>query len=161
MWGKKKRLKGILKKLKAFTFFTLWWIRTKSLIIIWFRRTNNQTDRLLKAVITLPLCERSQSVVIASKIAKNHSSFIWESIPYLTNILFCVSYATPFRFLLHRVFWMRWRLRRWIFMGDGLGSDVTLNCLGQSHVLSFTGWLDTPTLFSDLNAWIVVVWCWA
>ena len=37
-------------------------------------------------------------------------------------------------------------------MGDGLGSNVTLDCLGQSHVLSFMGWLDTPTLFSDLNA---------
>ena len=43
-------------------------------------------------------------------------------------------------------------------MGDGLGSNVTLDCLGQSHVLSFMGSLDiTPTLFSDLNAWIVVV----
>ena len=42
-------------------------------------------------------------------------------------------------------------------MGGGLGSNVTLDCLGQSHVVSFMGWLDTPTLFSDLNAWIVVV----
>ena len=42
-------------------------------------------------------------------------------------------------------------------MRDGLGSNVTLDCLRQSHVVSFMGWLDTPTLFSDLNAWIVVV----
>ena len=40
---------------------------------------------------------------------------------------------TPFRFLLHH----------------GL--------FEAKHVVSFMGWLDTPTLFSDLNAWIVVV----
>ena len=29
-------------------------------------------------------------------------------------------------------------------------------CLRQSTRVSFMGWLDTPTLFSGLNAWIVV-----
>ena len=37
-----------------------------------------------------------------------------------------------------------------------LGSKVTLVCLRQSTRVSFMGWLDTPTLFSGLNAWIVV-----
>ena len=32
-----------------------------------------------------------------------------------------------------------------------------LGLLEAKHVVSFMGWLDTPTLFSDLNAWIVVV----
>ena len=34
-----------------------------------------------------------------------------------------------------------------------LGSKVTLVCLRQSTRVSFMGWLDTPTLFSGLNAW--------
>ena len=38
-----------------------------------------------------------------------------------------------------------------------LGSKVTLVCLRQStRRVSFMGWLDTLTLFSGLNAWIVV-----
>ena len=41
-------------------------------------------------------------------------------------------------------------------MVDFLGSKVTLVCLGQSTRVSFMGWLDTPSLFSGLNAWIVV-----
>ena len=41
-------------------------------------------------------------------------------------------------------------------MVDFLGSKVTLVCLRQSTRVSFMGWLDTPTLFSRLNAWIVV-----
>ena len=41
-------------------------------------------------------------------------------------------------------------------MVDFLGSKVTLVSLRQSTRVSFMGWLDTPTLFSDLNAWIVV-----
>ena len=41
------------KNWKLSPYFTVW-IRTKS-IIIWFRRADNQTDRLLKAVITLCL----------------------------------------------------------------------------------------------------------
>ena len=42
-------------------------------------------------------------------------------------------------------------------MVDFLGSKVTLVCLRQSTRVSFMGWLDTPTtLFSGLNAWIVV-----
>ena len=42
------------------------------------------------------------------------------------------------------------------FMVGFLGSKVTLVCLRQSTRVSFMGWLDTPTLFSGLNAWIVV-----
>ena len=41
-------------------------------------------------------------------------------------------------------------------MVNFLGSKVTLVCLRQSTRVSFMGWLDTPTLFSGLNAWIVV-----
>ena len=41
-------------------------------------------------------------------------------------------------------------------MVDFLGSKVTLVCLRQSTRVPFMGWLDTPTLFSGLNAWIVV-----
>ena len=41
-------------------------------------------------------------------------------------------------------------------MVDFLGSKVTLVCLRQSTRVSFMGWLDTPTLFSGLNALIVV-----
>ena len=41
-------------------------------------------------------------------------------------------------------------------MVDFLGSKVTLVCLRQITRLSFMGWLDTSTLFSGLNAWIVV-----
>ena len=37
-----------------------------------------------------------------------------------------------------------------------LRSKVTLVCLRQSTRVSFMGWIDTPTLFSGLNAWIVV-----
>ena len=33
---------------------------------------------------------------------------------------------------------------------------VTLVCLRQSTRVSFMGWLDTPSLVSGLNAWIVV-----
>ena len=36
------------------------------------------------------------------------------------------------------------------------GSKVTFLCLRQSTRVSFMGWLDAPTLFSGLNAWIVV-----
>ena len=53
-------------------------------------------------------------------------------------------------------FWMRRLLRSRIFMVDFLGSKVTLVCLRQSTRVSFMCWLDTPTLFSGLNAWIVV-----
>ena len=42
-------------------------------------------------------------------------------------------------------------------MVDFLGSKVTLVCSRQNTRVSFMGWLDTPTtLFSGLNAWIVV-----
>ena len=41
-------------------------------------------------------------------------------------------------------------------MVEFLGSKVTLVRLRQSTRVSFMGWLDTPTLFSELNAWIVV-----
>ena len=41
-------------------------------------------------------------------------------------------------------------------MVDFLGSKVTLVCLRQSARVSIMGWLDTPTLFSGRNAWIVV-----
>ena len=41
-------------------------------------------------------------------------------------------------------------------MVDFLRSKVALVCLRQSTRVSFMGWLDTPTLFSGLNAWIVV-----
>ena len=41
-------------------------------------------------------------------------------------------------------------------MVDFLGIKVTLVCLRQSTRVSFMGWLDTPTLFSGLNTWIVV-----
>ena len=41
-------------------------------------------------------------------------------------------------------------------MVDFLGSKVTLVCLRQSTRVSFMGWLDTPTLFFGLNAWIIV-----
>ena len=42
-------------------------------------------------------------------------------------------------------------------MVDFLGSMVTLACLIQStRVVSFMGWLDTPSFISGLNAWIVV-----
>ena len=40
--------------------------------------------------------------------------------------------------------------------GSCLGSMVTLVCLRQSTCVSFMDWLDTPSLFSRLNAWIVV-----
>ena len=41
-------------------------------------------------------------------------------------------------------------------MVDFSGSKVSLVCLRQSIRVSFMGWLDTPALFSGLNAWIVV-----
>ena len=41
-------------------------------------------------------------------------------------------------------------------MVEFLGSKVTLVCLRQSTRVSFMDWLDTPTLFFGLNAWIVV-----
>ena len=41
-------------------------------------------------------------------------------------------------------------------MVDFLGSKATLVCLRQSTRVSFMGWLDTPTLLSGLNAWIIV-----
>ena len=41
-------------------------------------------------------------------------------------------------------------------MVDFLRSKATLVCLRQSTRVSFMGWLDTPTLFSGLNAWIIV-----
>ena len=41
-------------------------------------------------------------------------------------------------------------------MVDFLGSKFTLVCLRQSTRVSFMGWLDTPALFSGLNAWVVV-----
>ena len=41
-------------------------------------------------------------------------------------------------------------------MVDFLGSKVTFVCLRQSTRVSFMGWLETPSLFFGLNAWIVV-----
>ena len=41
-------------------------------------------------------------------------------------------------------------------MVEFLGSKVTLVCLRQSTRVSFIGELNTPALFSGLNAWIVV-----
>ena len=41
-------------------------------------------------------------------------------------------------------------------MVDFLGSKVTLVCLRQSTRVSFMVWLDTLSLSSGLNAWIVV-----
>ena len=41
-------------------------------------------------------------------------------------------------------------------MVDFLGSKVTLVCLRQSTRVSFIGGLDTPALFSGLNAWSFV-----
>ena len=41
-------------------------------------------------------------------------------------------------------------------MVEFLGSMTTLVCLRQSTRVSFTGWLDSPSFVSGLNAWIVV-----